>query len=60
MEYEDTFEKDTFRFLFVENQRRQSMWFKGKLKMQLSIYRGLRDISISFFKNCFGYQTQVL
>ena len=31
MEYEDTFEKDTFRFLFVENQRRQSMWFKGSM-----------------------------
>ena len=34
MECEDTFEKDTFCFSFVENQRRQSMWFKENLKIQ--------------------------
>ena len=34
MEYEDTFEKTPFVFWFVENQRRQSMWFKENLKIQ--------------------------
>ena len=34
MEYEDTFEKGTFCFLFVENQRRQSMGFKENLSIQ--------------------------
>ena len=34
MEYEYTFEKDTFCFLFVENQRRQSMSFKENLNIQ--------------------------
>ena len=31
MEYKYTFEKDTFCFLFVENQRRQTMWFNPNL-----------------------------
>ena len=34
MEYKYTFEKDTFCFLFVENQQKQNVQFKGNQKIQ--------------------------